>query len=145
MKTLKSLSLIALLAVAATLFVAAPASADSTDLSTRRFQTPSGNIHCLMQDGGLLRCDILSGLNPEPDKKCELDWVGLLLPRAKTARPNCAGDTVADQSAPVLQYGERWERRGRRCVSKRSGLYCQSFGGWHFKLSREDWDTWYTP
>jgi hypothetical protein len=127
--------------VAGAALVATPAKAD---LSGRKFQTPSGNIHC-RQAGASLRCDVLSGLKPEPKKQCELDWTGLILGREGKAKPNCAGDTVADQNAPVLQYGEHWQRNGRRCVSRESGLSCRNFGGWHFNLSRDDWDRWYTP
>ena len=124
--------------------VVSTAPAHAADLSGRKFQTPSGNIHC-RQVGKALRCDILSGLTPEPEKRCELDWTGLTLDREGRARPQCAGDTVADRDAPVLEYGEHWQRNGRRCVSRESGLYCRNFGGWHFKLSRDDWDRWYTP
>jgi hypothetical protein len=121
-----------------------PAAAAEADLSTRNFQTPSGNINCHIQKSGPLRCDIYSGLKPEPNRPCELDWVGLLLEREGQARPNCAGDTVPNQDPPVLQYGDHWQRWGRRCVSRTSGLSCHNFGGWHFKLSRDDWDRWYT-
>ncbi|MEA2498933.1 MAG: hypothetical protein QOH26_1338 [Actinomycetota bacterium] len=120
--------------------------AQAEDLSTRNFQTPSGNIKCSLQrTDNLLRCDIRSGLQPEPKKPCELDWVGLLLSRSSRARPNCASDAIAAQDPPVLGYGETWQRRGRICVSRRSGLYCQNFSGYHFKLSRESWDRWYRP
>jgi hypothetical protein len=128
--------------VAGMVVMAAPAPA--ADLSGRRFQTPSGNIHC-RQSGSTLRCDILSGLKPEPKKKCDLDWTGLTLGREGRAKPQCAGDTVADNNAPVLEYGQHWQRNGRRCVSRESGLFCRNFGGWHFKLSRDSWDRWYTP
>lgn len=124
--------------------VVIPVPAHAADLSGVKFQTPSGNIHC-RQSGRTLRCDILSGLKPEPKKRCELDWTGLSLGREGRARPQCAGDTVADHDAPVLEYGDQWQRNGRRCVSLESGLHCSNFGGWHFKLSREDWDRWYTP
>ena len=120
--------------------------AHAEDLSTRNFQTPSGNIKCSLQrTDNLLRCDIRSGLQPEPKKQCQLDWVGLLLSRSSRARPNCASDAIAAQDPPVLGDGETWQRRGRICVSRRSGLYCQNFSGYHFKLSREGWDRWYTP
>ena len=140
----KSLCCLAALAVLGTAF--GMSSASAAPLSTRSFQTPSNNIVCHLQRGdNLLRCDIRSGLNPEPKKDCDLDWVGLLLPRQSRARPNCAGDTVPNQDPTVLGYGERWERAGRWCVSKRTGLFCHNYGGWHFKLSRDDWDRWYTP
>jgi hypothetical protein len=131
-------------AVALTVVSTGPASGGrTTDLSTRKFQTPSRNISCRVD--GILRCDIRSGLKPEPKKDCELDWTGLIMRKEGRAKPNCAGDTVADQNAPVLEYGQHWERSGRRCVSRESGLYCTNAGGWHFKLSRDSWDRWYTP
>ena len=116
-------------------------------LSTRSFQTPSENIVCHLQRGRpkFLRCDIRSGLNPEPDRDCDLDWVGLLLPSQKRARANCAGDTVPNQDPEVLEYGKRWERGRFSCVSRRSGLGCQNASGYHFKLSRDDWSRWYRP
>jgi hypothetical protein len=138
-------SLVAPAALALSIGVSAPI-VHAEDLSTRKFQTPSGNILCALErTTNLLRCDILSGLNPEPDRACEGDWTGLALSRSHRAKPICAGDTVADQSAPVLGYGETWQRRGRICTSRRSGLYCQNFSGYHFKLSRDSWDRWYRP
>jgi hypothetical protein len=122
---------------------AVPTLADT--LTTRTFQTPSGNIACALQHDNLLRCDIRSGLNPEPKKPCPVDWVGLLLSRMHRARPNCAGDTNVNGDPPVLAYGQQWQRRGRICTSRRSGLYCQNFSGYHFKLSRDSWDRWYRP
>jgi hypothetical protein len=110
------------------------------DLATPSFQTPSRNIGCLL-GGGVLRCDILSGLNPEPETACELDWVGLVLGRNGPAEPQCAGDTVYDQHAPTLAYGGTWRRSGFACASSESGLRCTSPMGESFKLAREGWTT----
>lgn len=126
--------------------VTALAPAAHAKLTTRSFQMPSGNIHChLQRSNNTLRCDIRSGLQPEPKKACDFDWVGLLLSRMHRAKPNCASDALPNPDPPVLQYGERWERRNRFCVAKRSGLYCHNASGYHFKLSRTDWDRWYRP
>ena len=111
-------------------------------LKSRRFETPSGNIRCHLQGSGALRCDVGSGLKPEPKKECELDWTGLLLSRRHRARPNCAGDTVPS-TKKVLDYGEKWKRAGRVCVSKRSGLHCWNRNDYHFKLSRDSWRRWH--
>ena len=124
---------------ASVLFVQPPAGAA---LSSRRFKMPSGNISCHLPRGAALRCDVYSGLNPEPEKECELDWVGLLLGRRGRARPNCAGDTVPE-AQQVLEYGEKWERGGRTCRSKQSGLHCWNEAGYHFKLSRDSWRRWH--
>jgi hypothetical protein len=118
--------------------IAAPMGAQAA-LRTRRFQTPSGNIGCLLA-GNHLRCDILSGLNPEPRRRCELDWVGLSIGVRTRAAPVCAGDTVFDQDAPVLDYGSRWRRAGIVCVSRMSGLRCHNNYDHGFFLSRDDWE-----
>lgn len=134
-------ALAALIAVAivASISFAAPASAV---LRTRKFETPKGKVTCLL-GRGLLRCDVRPELQPQPEKECELDWVGLLLPRHDKARPNCAGDTVGSANR-VLGYGEKWKRSGRVCHSKRSGLVCWNNDGYHFKLSKGDWRRWRT-
>lgn len=105
-------------------------------LTTKRFRMPSGNIGCALS-GEVLRCDILSGLEPEPDRACELDWVGIVLPLDGPATPNCAGDTVYDETAPVLVYGAIWVRHHFTCYSARTGLSC--IAGGEFMLAREGW------
>lgn len=133
----KPRSAFVVLAAVTALSLAAPASAA---LRTRKFETPKGEVTCLL-GGGLLRCDVRPELEPEPEKECELDWVGLLLPRHAEARPNGAGDTVGSATR-VLDYGEKWKRAGRVCRSKRSGLHCWNEDGYHFKLSKDDWRRW---
>ena len=115
---------------------APPPSAADHDYA--RFQMPSHNVGCGF-DSGVLRCDILSGLKPEPAAACELDWTGVVLDATSAAQPECAGDTVFDQSAPVLGYGESWSRDGLTCVSQQSGLECKNAAGHGFTLARESW------
>ena len=103
-----------------------------------RFQMPSHNVGCGI-DSDVLRCDILSGLKPEPTEACELDWTGVVLDADSAGQPECAGDTVFDQSAPVLAYGETWSRDGLTCVSRQSGLECKNAAGHGFTLARESW------
>ncbi len=86
-------------------------------LKTPTFQMPSKNIGCATSEGVLV-CDILSGLKPEPKQKCELDWTGMEMERLGPSQPRCAGDTAYVQSAPVLQYGTSWSRDGFTCVSQ---------------------------
>jgi hypothetical protein len=116
--------------------VTAPAAAADHDYA--RFQMPSHNIGCGV-DSGVLRCDILSGLDPEPSQTCELDWTGVVLEADRAAQPECAGDTVYDASAPVLQYGETWAREGISCLSTQEGLDCKDAGGHGFHLARKAW------
>jgi hypothetical protein len=117
--------------------VTAPAPA-AADHDYARFQLPSHNIGCGV-DSGALRCDILSGLMPEPSQACELDWTGVVLDVERAAQPECAGDTVFDGSAPVLDYGESWAREGISCLSTREGLDCETPAGHGFHLARQAW------
>ena len=117
--------------------VTAPAST-AADHDYARFQLPSHNIGCGV-DAGVLRCDILSGLNPEPSRACELDWTGVVLEAEGAAQPECAGDTVYDASAPVLEYGEAWARKGISCLSTPEGLDCETPAGHGFHLARQAW------
>jgi hypothetical protein len=107
-------------------------------LTSRTFQMPSKNIGCT-EGEGVLVCDILSGLQPEPKKKCELDWTGMEMERLGPAQPRCAGDTAYDQSAPVLEYGTTWSRGGFTCASMTNGLQCRNRENYGFLLSRESW------
>jgi uncharacterized protein DUF6636 len=106
----------------------------------RKFRMPSGNITCSFHSD-VLRCDIRSGLKPEPKRKCELDWTGLYLEARGKAGPQCAGDTNYDPDAPVLDYGAKWKRHGAVCRSRTSGLRCHNRKGHGFFLSRDSWDT----
>jgi hypothetical protein len=119
----------------ATVTAPAPAAADH---DYDRFQLPSHNIGCGV-DSGVLRCDILSGLNPEPSQACELDWTGVVLEVDRAAQPECAGDTIYDASAPVLEYGESWAREQISCLSTREGLDCETPAGHGFHLARRAW------
>jgi hypothetical protein len=102
------------------------------------FQMPSKNIGCT-EGENVLVCDVLSGLKPEPDRQCELDWTGMEMERLGPSQPRCAGDTAYVQSAPVLEYGEAWQRNGFICVSMTTGLDCTNEDSHGFTLSREQW------
>jgi hypothetical protein len=105
------------------------------------FQTPSHNIACATAVR-TLRCDILSGLDPEPTGDCPLDWVGLSVAAGSTdAGPQCAGDTVLMDGETVLEYGTEWRRAGFTCDSSETGLYCWNAWGHGFLLSRDRWKT----
>jgi uncharacterized protein DUF6636 len=106
-----------------------------------QFRTPSNNIGCTGSVGGpglpgTLRCDILSGLRPQPRRRCLLDWTGFTLGSRGAARPVCAGDTAYDARAPLLRYGKTWRQGGYVCTSRRSSLHCTNRAGRGFVLSR---------
>lgn len=105
---------------------------------------PSRNVGCIFSPaaGGQaasIRCDILSGLVPEPARACELDWTGLGMTGARRARAVCAGDTAYSGSSPVLRYGRVWTKGPFRCTSRRTGLTCSSRAGHGFRLARAGW------
>ena len=108
------------------------------DLDTPMFTMPSKNIGCAFY-GGTLRCDILSGMVPEPTEGCPYDWVGLTITTGGPAQPQCAGDTVFDGSAPTLTYGATWKKAGITCKSSKAGLACSNGAGHKFTLARESW------
>jgi hypothetical protein len=108
------------------------------DLTTPFFKMPSKNVGCAFY-GGTLRCDILSGLVPEPTGSCPNDWVGLFITTGGAAEPQCAGDTVYDKNSPTLAYGGTWKRGGITCQSRESGLRCTNSSGDAFTLAREGW------
>ncbi len=117
------------------------ATAESRPAAFVTFQMPSKNIGCGYLSGlgpVVLRCDIRSGLKPEPRSRCELDWTGISM-GGGAARPTCAGDTVFEPRAPVLAYGSVWKRGGFTCLSLRIGLSCANRSGHGFFLSKERW------
>jgi hypothetical protein len=136
-KRKKFLAFLAVSTVATALLLA-PATTANAALHSRHFKMPSRNIHCAIFSGNL-RCDIMSGLKPEPQRDCELDWTGLILVNNGKASPVCAGDTVRKEGSPTLEYGTKWKRNKMTCTSKMTGLRCRNEKGHGFFLSRDKW------
>ena len=107
-------------------------------LAGTSFKMPSRNIGCRLS-GTTLRCDIRSGLKPQPTKSCAGDWGGVTLGAKGAATPLCAGDTVYDDAAPTLDYGAVWGGGGVTCLSDQAGLQCSNTAGRSFFLSRQSW------
>jgi len=142
--------LVAAVALAAAV-AAHAATAHAARLGFSTFVLPSRNIGCgyMSPDryvkGYTLRCDILSGLRPTPRREaaaCELDLTGLTLGRTGRGTVTCAGDTVMDRRARVLQYGRTWHGGPFTCSSRRTGLTCTSRAGHGIFLSRARWRVW---
>lgn len=117
--------------------VAAPVSAGE-DLW---FRSPSGNIHCVIAAGPrpVARCDLLdftpSFRRRPPD--CDLDWGHAFEVAGRgPAGLVCAGDTVAVQGAPVLDYGHSVTLGGITCRSERTGMTCTNRDGRGFSIAR---------
>jgi hypothetical protein len=107
----------------------------------RDFQSPSGNIHCLMINGvdvGV-RCD-MAELTPSFTKRppdCEADWGSAFWIGSKGPGVlACVSDTVINPSAPVLGYGSTLSFASMTCTSERTGVTCTNTAGHGFRLSR---------
>ena len=132
MRTLPMLSALFVLTLAAT------ALAQS---GSAGFQAPSKNIACQYFDydkQNTLRCDIgAMETKPRRPVDCELDWGGAFEMNAKgPAARICHGDTVMDNSQPLLGYGEVWQRGGFTCKSEQSGITCFNADRRGFSLAR---------
>ena len=105
------------------------------------FQSPSNNITCQYFDydkQNTLRCDI-SAMETKPRRPadCDLDYGGAFEMSAKgSAARICHGDTVMDNSLPVLAYGEVWQRGGFTCKSEQTGITCFNADRRGFSLAR---------
>jgi uncharacterized protein DUF6636 len=112
-------SLVVFAALLVALAAAGPASAATF------FESPSGNIKCLVDKGSGARCDILKRDWKPPPKPpwCPVDWGnGLEVSARGKARFTCAGDAVPD--GRPLPYGDAIQRGRYRCRSRRSGMRC---------------------
>ena len=125
-------------AVAMAGVVAAPALADEYI----GFQSPTGNIHCMLyKDGGgtQARCD-LKQLKKSYTKRplgCEQDWgSAFAVDRTGKGYLACVGDTVVDGSNPVLGYGKAVSLGGISCVSAKTGMTCTNADGHGFSVAK---------
>jgi hypothetical protein len=104
------------------------AAAANAPLIQSAFMTPSHNIRCLADwapGRGLLYCVIESRIG---------GWIVSARGPVKTFSP-C--DPLVDR-APVLPYGQTWNRGVFTCLSRRIGVRCHSrVSGHGFFLSRQ--------
>jgi hypothetical protein len=125
-----------MLAVAVVLATAASAQAASFE----QFQSPSGNIGCVIVKDGA-RCDIREHTWPTPPAPADCEGEntsGAALDQHGRAGFVCANDTTLDDSAPVLDYGDRISKGDMRCSSKTKGMRCVNLDTKDgFFLSRE--------
>lgn len=125
-------SLAVAVAVLAALAGAAPASAATF------FESPSGNIRCVIDATSLARCDITARdwTPPPKPRSCPGDWAnGLQVNLRGRGRFTCASDAVP--GGRVLAYGESIRRGRFRCTSRRTGMRCVNLRSEHgFALSR---------
>lgn len=112
------------------------------------FQTPSGNIACLISDANpyeeaSVRCDVhINSWTPPPRPvDCEEEY-GQSVVVGTTQAPHfaCVGDTVYDPSARVLRYGQSLRAGPITCSSRSAGMQCVSARtGRGFEVSRRSY------
>jgi hypothetical protein len=103
------------------------------------FRSPSGNIGCVMFEGGA-RCDIRKREWSPPSRPAscpeQVDFgQGLSVDHTGEASFVCAGDTALDPSATALEYGEASEMGGTQCISRSEGITCANHSGHGFFVS----------
>jgi hypothetical protein len=108
------------------------------------FRSPSGNIGCVMFEGGA-RCDIRKREWSPPSRpvSCpeQVDFgQGLSVEHTGEASVVCAGDTALDPSATELAYGEASELGGTQCISRSEGITCANHSGHGFFISTQSYN-----
>ena len=136
-KRKKFLAFLAVSTVATALLLA-PATTANAALHSRYFKMPSRNIHCAIFSGNL-RCDILSGLKPEPQRECDLDWTGLILVNNGKASPVCAGDTVVKKGSNDARVRHEVEAQQDDLHVEDHRAPLSQRKGHGFFLSRDSW------
>lgn len=109
------------------------------------FQTPSGNIGCMILDG-VARCDIVKRSWSPPSRPASCPNVvdygqGLEIGSSGGAQLVCAGDTVREPKASKLAYGDATRVGSFQCVSEEDGLTCTRGHGHGFFISIQAYRT----
>ena len=125
--------------VVATIALPATAHADFDN-----FQSPSGNIYCVLGSTGAA-CDISDHayqLPPPPECAQHLAWGDRFrLDAGKPAAMSCHGDTLRVPGEPTLDYGQTTSAGTLSCQSELSGMRCtDSSTGHYFRISRDSFD-----
>jgi hypothetical protein len=107
------------------------------------FRSPSGNIGCVMFEGGA-RCDIRKREWSPPSRPAscpeQVDFgQGLSVEHTGEASVVCAGDTALDPGATGLGYGEASELGGTQCISRSEGITCANHSGHGFFISTQSY------
>jgi hypothetical protein len=117
--------------------------APSAVVHLQSFRSPSGNIGCVMFEGGA-RCDIRKREWSPPSRPAscpeQVDFgQGLSVEHTGGASFVCAGDTAIDPSATELAYGEASELGGTQCISRSEGVTCANHAGHGFFVATQSY------
>lgn len=108
------------------------------------FQSPSGNVHCMIDTGAepaaIASCELrtYTGEAPAKPADCELDWVpgASLDTRGRVGVFACQGDTLQSPDSEKLAYGSSITRGAITCRSATTGITCTLGSGRGFQVSR---------
>jgi len=130
--------LIATAAVAATITLPATAHADS-----QNFQTPSGNIACILGADGAA-CDIAEytyQVPPGPECAQHIKWGNrFTLDAGKPGAMACHGDTLRVAGEQTLGYGQSLSAGSITCASDPAGVKCtDKSSGHYFQVSKDSY------
>jgi Family of unknown function (DUF6636) len=159
--TITTLALIAFSTLAATITVPATAHADG---NYRRFQSPSGDIRCVMLRNhdindpadfgkGEGTCQVEDPTYAVPPRQyvaaadgqlgfCFLSGWGsqFSLPEGGPPRLDCVGGDVTSLPVPTLEYGQALSFGAITCASEPSAMTCTDTGtGRFFRVSRDSY------
>jgi hypothetical protein len=121
--------------------VALPATAHADD---RPFQSPSGNIVCLLSNSSVA-CEISDytyQLPPPPPCAQHVAWGNrFTLEENKTPELTCHGDTLRIPGEPTLHYGHTVSGGTITCDSEPTEMKCTDANtGHYFRISRDSYD-----
>jgi hypothetical protein len=123
---------------AATITLPATARAES-----QYFQTPSGNIACIL-DAGAAACDIAEytyQVPPGPECSKHIKWGNRFT--LNTGQPGamaCHGDTVRLAGEQTLNYGQSLSAGNITCASDPAGVKCtDKTSGHFFQVSKDSY------
>ena len=131
------------LVIGATVAAAAAAPAIAR-ADTLNFQSPSGNIYCVLDSPGVA-CDISDfDYQPPPPPECgkHLAWGNrFVLTTGQPAAIHCHGDTLRVAGEPTLEYGQTMSAGTLTCDSEPTGMTCtDSSTGHYFRVSRDSYE-----
>jgi hypothetical protein len=111
---------------------------------TQNFQSPSGNIYCVLDSGGVA-CDVHDyTYQPPPPPECgkHLAWGNrFVLEAGQPAAIHCHGDTLRVPGEQTLGYGQTVSAGTITCESQPSGVRCTDGASGHFfRVSRDSYD-----
>jgi hypothetical protein len=105
------------------------------------FESPTGNIGCMLFAGETARCDIVHHTWVLPPRPASCPQIvdfgqGLEVGTSGSGRFVCAGDTARDPTSPKLSYGTASQIGDFLCVSRSTGMTCTNQASGHgFTLS----------